>query len=161
MQQIFSKRVANPINKRVCSTSLFIGFANPEGNISHIWKSTWINQYITFFFVEHFKFISIYFHVLKRSVLSIATITRKDTLKLNFHGRHFVLKRTRLPYWPLNRLWKRNPAFYFYSNCLSGYWSRRSEDRPLNRLWKRNPAFYFYSNCLSGYWSRRSEVHNG
>ena len=126
---LFPERVANPINKQARSTSLFIGFAGLEGNISCIWKSMWINQYITLFFIEHSKLISICFDfpsVLmfwKSLCWSIATITRKDKLNLNFYGRHFVLKRTRLP---LTDPWI-GSAFYFYSNCVSGYWSRRSQ----------------------------------
>ena len=86
IQEIFPERVANPINKRVRSTSLFIGFASLEGNISFIWKPMWFNQYITFFFIEYFKFISICFEVLRSLWSSISTLneyTRKDTWKLN------------------------------------------------------------------------------
>ena len=36
IHEIFPETVANPINKQVRSTSLFIGFASLEGNISSI-----------------------------------------------------------------------------------------------------------------------------
>ena len=102
-------------------TCLLIGFATLSGNISCIWKSMWINQYITFFFTEHLKFISICFNVFKRSLLkhrynyvkgynekcffkaatlfwngqaSIDTITQKNISKVIFYGRHFLLKWT-------------------------------------------------------------------
>ena len=94
IQEIFPSKVANPI---VClsdllRTSLFIGFATIKWNISRIWKPMWINQYITFFFKEHFKFVSICLDVFKGLCCNIATIMRKDTWKLNFYSRHFILK---------------------------------------------------------------------
>ena len=89
IQEIFPMRVANP---------LFIGFASLEGNISCIWKSMWINQYITLFFTEHFKFVSICFDVFKRSVLE----HRYNYAKGYFYDRHFVSKWTRLS---LTDLW--------------------------------------------------------
>ena len=55
----------------------------------------WINQYLTLFFIEHFKFISICFAVLKRSVLEHRYKYAKGYTELTFYGRHFVLKRTR------------------------------------------------------------------
>ena len=78
-------RVANPINKRVHSKSLFIGFASLEGNISWIWKSMWFNQYITFFFTKHFKFISICFEVLRGLCWSMRQwIHAKGYMKIDF-----------------------------------------------------------------------------
>ena len=98
IQEIFPETVANPINKRVHSTSLFIEFASLEGNISCIWKSMWINRYIIFFFKDHFKFnFPSVLMFWKGLCWSIATITRKYTWKVNFYGCHFVLKRGRLP----------------------------------------------------------------
>ena len=46
LQEIFSSRLANPINKLVIRTRLFIGLASLSGNISCIWKSMLINLYI-------------------------------------------------------------------------------------------------------------------
>ena len=40
IQEIFPSRLANPINKRVRSTSLFIGFATLSENSSCILKTT-------------------------------------------------------------------------------------------------------------------------
>ena len=45
IQEIFPSRLANPINKLVLRTHLFIGFATLSRNISCIWKSMWINLY--------------------------------------------------------------------------------------------------------------------
>ena len=38
------------------------------------------------------------------------------------------------------------PPFCFEMNKVASYW-------PLDRLWKRDPVFYFCRNRLSGYWS--------
>ena len=113
-------RVANPINKRVRSTSLFIGSASLGGNISCIWKSMWFNQYITFFVTEHFKFISICFEVLRSLCWSIATLTyAKGYMKTEFLAPIFFWMDKVTSYWPLNRLWKREPVFFFCRNQLS------------------------------------------
>ena len=45
IQKIYPSRLANPINKLMLHTRLFIGFATLSGNISCIWKSMWINHY--------------------------------------------------------------------------------------------------------------------
>ena len=54
----------------------------------------WFNQYITFFFTEHFKSIPICFEVLRglcwRLEASLQWITPKDTWKLICFGHHFV-----------------------------------------------------------------------
>ena len=55
---------------------------------------------------------------------SIGTVMRKDTQKLNYHGRYFVFKMgkvIRINYWPVE------PAVYFYSHRLSDYWSNWSK----------------------------------
>ena len=81
--------------------------------------------------MEHIKFITIRFDVLKRSVLKHRYSYAKEYIKIEF-------------------LW---PLFCFKKDNTTSYC-------PLNGLWKRDPAFYFYSNCLSGYWSRQFQVHN-
>ena len=45
-QELFPWRLANPINKLVLRTRLFLGCAILSENISCIWKSMWINPYI-------------------------------------------------------------------------------------------------------------------
>ena len=45
IQEIFLEKFANPINKRVHSTILFIRFASLKGNISCILNSVCINIY--------------------------------------------------------------------------------------------------------------------
>ena len=85
------------MNKQVCSMSLFIGFSSREGNISCIWKSVWIIQYITLFFIEVLNSFPSVLIFWKGLYWSITTLLRKDTLKWKFYGCHFILKRTRLP----------------------------------------------------------------
>ena len=51
--------------------------------------------------------------------------TRKDTWNLNFWPPFCFEMCMVTSYRPLNRLWKRDPVFYFYKNRLSGYWYRR------------------------------------
>ena len=83
-------------DKRMRSTSLFIGFASCEENISCIWKSEWINQYITFFITEHFKFISICFDVLKRSLLKHRYNDAKGYMEIEFLWPPFWFKKANL-----------------------------------------------------------------
>ena len=91
----------------------------------------WFHQYIIFFFTKHFKFISICFEVLSGLFWNNASMETRERIHECF-GRNFVLKWTRLP--PTDR--------YIGSE-------------------NRDPAFCFYRNRLSGYWSRQSYVHNG
>ena len=75
----------------------------------------WFNQYITFFFTEHFKFISICFEVLRGLCWSIATMNTRKRIHENWiFGSPFCFEMDKVTsYWPLNRLWKRILHFTF------------------------------------------------
>ena len=123
IQEIFPEGVANPINE--CAAQVCLSDVQVSREIFPV--SMWINLYIIFFFTEHFKIISICFEVLRGLCWSTATMNyAKGYMKIDFFWPPFCFEMDKVTsYWPLNRLWKRDPAFYCYRNRLSSYWSRQ------------------------------------
>ena len=82
----FPERFANPINKRVHSTSLFRIFASLEGNISCILNSVCINLYITYhrndlFFFSFFFLSQTLFYAFSIDVNKFSDVTSSTLIK--------------------------------------------------------------------------------
>ena len=107
----------------------------------------WFNQYITFFFTEHFKFISVCFEVLRGLLLKHHYNDLRERIHENWiFGCHFVLKWTRLP---LTDRWisSEKGILYFSFTEIScpGHLKFVTDSLPLFELNKT----FFYSDLRS------------
>ena len=73
IQEIFPEGFANPINKRVHSTSLFIRFTSLEAYVSCILNSVCINLYITYY--KNAFFLRILFYALSNDTNTFCDAT--------------------------------------------------------------------------------------